>query len=170
VTGDALDAVEPADPVEPVPAEAPVGEPPASSPVFRVMQLSDVSLDLPSHYPVVTLDEAEEPFRHLTFPVGLHEGTNLAHAYRRVATARPLSHEVLAEVLARFQIDVVAVRLVGRERGTYLAELDLIGSRGREIVPCRPTDGLNLVLRLPVPPPILCDERLLENDEDVEPG
>jgi bifunctional DNase/RNase len=134
------------------------------------MDLVDVRLDLPSQYPQVTLQESETPFRRLTFPVGLHEGTNLSMAMQGASSARPLSHEVLAEILARFQIDVVAVRFVGRRGGTYLAELDLIASRGREVVACRPTDALNLSRRLPVAPPILCDERLLTEAGDVEAG
>jgi bifunctional DNase/RNase len=140
------------------------------SPTFRVMELVDVRLDLPAQYPVVTLHETESPFRQLVFPVGLAEGTNLSAAVQRTTSPRPLSHEVLAEILGRFQIDVVAVRLTGRRGGTYLAELDLMGARGHEVVACRPTDGLNLALRLPVTPPILCDERLLEHFGDVEPG
>lgn len=163
------------DRVDEAAAPAPVEDPPVGdttaddgSPVFRVMAVTDVRVDLPSQYPVVTLQETESPYRELHFPVGLHEGTNLSLALEGTSSARPLSHEVLADILARFQIDVVAVRLVGRRGGTYLAELDLIGARGREVVSCRPTDALNLSLRLPVAPPVLCDERLLEESGDVE--
>jgi bifunctional DNase/RNase len=163
------DVVDAAD-AEEAAGESDESDAPAESPTFRVMELVDVRLDLPAQYPVVTLHEKESPFRQLAFPVGLAEGTNLSAAVQRTASPRPLSHEVLAEILARFQIDVVAVRLTGRRGGTYLAELDLIGARGREVVACRPTDGLNLALRLPVTAPILCDERLLEHFGDVEPG
>jgi bifunctional DNase/RNase len=34
---------------------------------------------------------------------------------------------------------------------------------------CRPSDGLVLALRMPVPAPILVDERLLEGSGDVAP-
>jgi bifunctional DNase/RNase len=40
---------------------------------------------------------------------------------------------------------------------------------GRECVDCRPSDGLVLALRMPVPAPILADERLLETLGDVVP-
>jgi bifunctional DNase/RNase len=145
-------------------------EPEIPAPVFRVMDVMDVSLELPSQYPQVTLQEAEPPLRHLVFPIGLHEATGLAHALHKVATPRPLSHELFADVLLHFHIDLVAVRLVGRRAGTYLAEVDLIGARGREVIACRPTDALTLALRMPVPAPVLCDQRLLESDGDVEPG
>ena len=40
---------------------------------------------------------------------------------------------------------------------------------GRERIACRPSDGLVLALRMPVPAPILVDERLLEGSGDVGP-
>jgi bifunctional DNase/RNase len=138
-------------------------------PAFRVMDVEDVLLDLPSQYPTVTLVESEPPQRSLVFPVGLTEGTALALALRRMESPRPMTHELFAQVLRRVRIDVIAVRLIGRDQGNYLAELDLMASNGRERIACRPSDGLVLALRMPVPAPILVDERLLEQWDDVVP-
>ncbi len=136
---------------------------------FRVMDVEDVALDLPEQFPSVTLIETEPPMRTLIFPVGLPEGTAIAQALRRMEGRRPMTHELFAQVLQRARIDVIAVRLVGREEGTLLAELDLMAPSGRERVDCRPSDGLVLALRMPVPAPILVDERLLEVFGDVVP-
>jgi uncharacterized protein len=138
-------------------------------PAFRVMDVEDVRLDLPSQYPSVTLNESEPPMRQLVFPVGLPEGTALALALRRMASPRPLTHELFMDVLQKARIDVIALRLVGRENGNYLAELDLMLPEGRERITCRPSDGLVLALRMPVSAPILVDERLLESTADVAP-
>ncbi len=80
-----------------------------------------------------------------------------------------MTHELFMDVLHRVRIDVIAVRLVGRESGNYLAELDLMAPQGRERLSCRPSDGLVLALRMPVPAPVLADERLLEQSGDVAP-
>jgi bifunctional DNase/RNase len=149
----------PATPVEP-------GPPP---PAYRVMDVESVSLDLPSQFPLVTLIESEPPMRTLVFPVGLTEGTALALAQRRMTSPRPLTHELFMDVLLRVRIDVIAVRLIGRQNGNYLAELDFMAPQGRERVPCRASDGLVMALRMPVPAPILADERLLEDGGDVAP-
>ena len=138
-------------------------------PVFRVMDVEDVSLDLPSQYPAVTLIESEPPMRSLVFPVGLTEGTALAQALRRMESLRPSTHELIAAVLQRMRIDVIALRLIGRESGNYLAEIDLMAPHGRERMACRPSDGLVLALRMPVSAPILADVRLLEEVGDVVP-
>ena len=93
----------------------------------------------------------------------------MAQALRRMEGRRPMTHELFAQVLQRARIDVIAVRLVGREDGNLLAELDLMTPAGRERVDCRPSDGIVLALRMPVPAPILVDERLLETGADVAP-
>jgi uncharacterized protein len=171
---------------EPAPVGGPLGEPeptpetaaeqaappaawstPEPAPTFRVMDVVDVTMALPSPYPTVTLREAEPPYRTLVIPVGLPEGTALAHALYKVATPRPLTHELIVEILQRLNTDLAAVRLVGRFGGTYVAELDLVGVHGHEVVSCRPTDGLTLALRQAIPSPILADERLLADEGDV---
>lgn len=159
--------------VEPAPqapaAADPPPEPAPSLPEFRVMDVEDVALELPSQYPSVTLVESEPPMRALVFPVGLPEGTAMAQALRRMDSRRPMTHELFMQVLQRARIDVIALRLVGRDEGNLLAELDLMTPGGRERVDCRPSDGIVLALRMPVPAPILVDERLLNEAGDVVP-
>jgi uncharacterized protein len=155
-------------PASPPPEPEP-GSAPAPAPAFRVMDVEDVSLELPSQYPAVTLVESEPPMRALVFPVGLPEGTAMAQALRRLSSRRPMTHELFMQVLQRVRIDVVALRLVGRDEGNLLAELDLMTPDGRARIDCRPSDGLVLALRMPVPAPILADERLLEEAGDVVP-
>jgi hypothetical protein len=128
-----------------------------------------VSLDLPSPYPAVTLVESEPPMRALVFPVGLPEGTAMAQALRRMDSRRPMTHELFVQVMQQARIDVIALRLIGRDEGNLLAELDLMTPGGRVRVDCRPSDGIVLALRMPVPAPILADERLLDEAGDVLP-
>jgi hypothetical protein len=133
------------------------------------MAVEDVSFELPAQFPSVTLVETEPPMRALVFPVGLPEGTAMAQALRRIPGRRPMTHELFMDVLQRVHVDVVSVRLIGRDEGNLVAELDLMTPTGREIVDCRPSDGLVLALRMPVPAPVLVDERLLEDGGDVAP-
>lgn len=146
------------------PDPVPAADQPPSFPTFRVMDVEDVSLELPSQFPSVTLGESEPPMRQIVFPVGLPEGAALAQALRRLRGRRPMTHELFMDVLQRAHVEVVSVRLTGREDGNLLAELDLMTPSGRERVDCRPSDGIVLALRMPVPAPILVDERLLEED------
>jgi bifunctional DNase/RNase len=144
------------------PKVAPMGD-------YRMAVVSAVTVDLPNQHPSVVLRETESPRRQLTFSVGFQDGIALSHALRRIATPRPLTHELVTDILAGFDVDVVAVRLVGRQGATYFAELDLRGRTGRSVHSCRPTDALTIALRQPVPVPILIDARLFEVLGDVPP-
>lgn len=153
-----------------MPDDAAIGEPATASPAYRVMEVLSVLVELPDQYPVLTLREAEGERRSLSFRVGLPEGAALAHALHGTRAQRPLTHDLFTMVLQSCSADIVAVRLVGRQGATYLAELDLMVPHGREILPCRPTDGISLALRQRVPAPVLADERLLAEEGDVDPG
>jgi uncharacterized protein len=136
---------------------------------FRMALVSSVSVDLPNQHPTVLLRELESPRRQLQFSIALHDAVVLSHALRRIATPRPLTHELTTAILRGFDIDVVAVRLVGRQGSVYFAELDLMGRTGRSVLACRPSDGLTLALLQTVPAPILVDARLFEEPGDVAP-
>ena len=152
------------------PGDEPVYTIPQGDPTdFRMALVSSVTVDLPNQHPAVCLREMETPRRQLTFQVGLQDGVALSHAMRRIPTPRPLTHEVMTDVLQRFDIDLVAVRIVGRVGSVHFAELDLRGRSGRSVHACRPTDALILALHQPVPAPILIDARLLESGDDVPP-
>jgi uncharacterized protein len=161
---------QPAQPAQPPESPESPESPEPPQPAFRVMDVEDVSLDLPSTYPAVTLVESEPPMRALVFPVGLPEGSAMAQALRRMDSRRPMTHELFMHVLQQARIDVIALRLVGRDEGNLLAELDLMTPAGRVRVDCRPSDGIVLALRMPVPAPILVDERLLDEAGDVVPA
>jgi len=105
----------------------------------------------------------------LSFSIAFPDAVVLSHALRRIQTPRPLTHELMTGILQSFDIDVVAVRLVGRAGAVYFAELDLRGRTGRSVHSCRPSDALALALRQPVPVPILVDDRLFDPDGDVDP-
>jgi bifunctional DNase/RNase len=130
--------------------------------VFRVMELLDVTVTLPATHGEVQLTETESPYRVLSFPIGLAEAASLAMARDGSAGARPTTHELFSEVLGLVNVDVIALRITARSEGTYLAELDLMSQRGREVIACRPSDGLILCLRQTVTAPVLVNELLLD--------
>ena len=150
-------------------ATTPPGDAAPASADFRMAVVSAVNVDLPNQNPTVILRETESPRRQLSFSIALADGVVLSHAVRRIPTPRPITHELLSSIIQGFDIDVVAVRLVGRQGALYFAELDLRGKDGRAVYSCRPSDALTVALLQPVPVPILIDRRLFEEVGDVVP-
>jgi bifunctional DNase/RNase len=139
-------------------------------PRWRVVTVAGVRLELPAEHPELVLQESEAPWRQLRIPVAMAEGRALAFAYRGIPTPRPLTHELLANLLDRHGVDVSALRITGRSGTTYLAQLETSGPRGQHTVPCRPSDGVCLVLRRRMPTPVLVAESLLEPGAAVASG
>jgi uncharacterized protein len=185
-TGSAEPAAESVETAEPVATPAPTvtadgassetdvdAEPQASalgSANFRTALVSTVTVDLPSQHATVVLRENESPRRHLSFAIGIPDAVALSHALRRITTPRPLTHELMTDVLVGAEVDLVAVRVVGRQGAVYFAELDVRSRAGRGVHACRPSDGLTLALLQKVQVPILVDRRLFEQAGDVAPA
>lgn len=146
-----------------------VSEGRSSADAWRMVAVAGVSLELPGVHPEVLLEERQAPFRRLRIPVGFAEGTAIAYAWRAVATPRPLTHQLLADILQCHGVEVAALRITGKHGATFLAELDTAGPRGPHTVSCRPSDGVALVLRGKLPIPILVAEALLGAEDGVGP-
>jgi uncharacterized protein len=137
---------------------------------FRTALVATVTVDLPNQHATVVLRENESPRRHLSFAIGIPDAVALSHALRRITTPRPLTHELMTEVLDGAEVDLVAVRVVGRQGAVYFAELDVRSRAGRGVHACRPSDGLTLALLQKVQAPVLVDRRLFEEAGDVAPA
>jgi hypothetical protein len=136
-----------------------VGEGPGLRPVeadmWRLVVVAGVRLELPSQFPEILLHEQAAPWRELKIPVGLAEGTAIAHAWRGEPSPRPLTHELVTEILDRHNVKIECVRITTRQGGVFFAELDTRGAKGRAVVPARPSDAIALVLRATLATPIL---------------
>lgn len=168
-----------AGPVPETPGPAPLGEGAAGeataseaarpTTLWAVVMVFDIAVELPAPHALVTLREVSEPHRMAAMPVGMPDGVALAHAWRGVATPRPLTHELFSRALVALGATIEVVRLRGRRAGIVLAELELSSPRGRQVLECRPTDALTLSIRQGVPAPILLNERLFDPEGDVDP-
>jgi hypothetical protein len=79
-----------------------------------------------------------------------------------------MTHDLMTELLERHGIEVAALRLTAVHNGVYFAELETMGPSGRAIVPCRPSDGMALLLRQRMEVPIVVATWLFTEDEDAE--
>lgn len=129
---------------------------------FRPLSYIDVTFTLPAHYPVVTLQEFDSPHRLLSIPVGVAEGNAIAYAAKAIATARPMTHELMVSVFESFGLSVATLRITGAENGVFFAELVVAGAEGQRVVPCRVSDGIVLCLRQRPPVPITVSPSVID--------
>jgi hypothetical protein len=133
---------------------------------WRLAVVAGVKMDMPGDYPEVLVHEAVAPWRELAIPVGMAEGNAIAYAWRGLSTPRPLTHALFTDVLERHGVALEAVRITARQGRLFFAELDTTGPQGRQVIACRPSDALALVLRQRMPTPVLVADWVFDPEDD----
>ena len=109
-----------------------------------------VRVEMPSQQPVVLLREATGS-RYVPSWVGSAEASSIAFAASGVVPPRPLTHDLMADVLTALGVTLERVRITDLRDGVFYAELDLVGPSGPAQISARPSDAIALAMRLSAP-------------------
>ena len=115
-----------------------------------------VRVELPSQQPIVLLKEAHGD-RYLPIWIGAVEATAIAFAQQGVVPPRPLTHDLLKDILVAVGARLTAVQIIDLRGGVFYA--DLVFADGLR-VSARPSDAIALALRANVT--IYGEEALLD--------
>lgn len=125
-----------------------------------------VRVEVPANAPIVLLREAAGDRRVLPIYIGGAEATAIAFALEGVVTPRPLTHDLLKDVLDGLGVALERVVVTELREHTFFAELHLrLGDRV-QLVSSRPSDAIALAVRTGTP--IFADEAVL--DEAAQPA
>ncbi len=113
-----------------------------------------VRVEMPSNQPIVLLKETSGD-RYLPIWVGAAEATSIAFAQQGIKPPRPLTHDLIADLLDLLDVKIQAVHLTELRDGVFYAELLITGER---TLSARPSDAIAIALR--VGAPILATEEL----------
>jgi len=102
-----------------------------------------VRVELPSQQPIVLLKEVDGD-RYLPIWIGAVEATAIAFAQQGVVTARPMTHDLLRNLLEAFDRPLRTVAITELTDGVFHASL---GFDGGLQVSARPSDAIALALR-----------------------
>jgi hypothetical protein len=111
------------------------------------LDIVGVRVELPSKQPIVLLREVGGE-RYLPIWIGAVEATAIAFAQEGVVTARPMTHDLLRDVLQALGNDLERVTINDLQDGVFFATLHF--SSGVE-VSARPSDAIALAMRMDVP-------------------
>lgn len=115
-----------------------------------------VRVELPSQQPIVLLKEVSGT-RYLPIWIGAVEATAIAFAQQGVQPARPLTHDLLKNVLDALGVNLSAVHITDLRDDVFYAELVFTGG---PTVSARPSDAIALALRTGTA--IFADEHVLD--------
>lgn len=112
------------------------------------VHLAAVRVDLQSNTPVVLLQETEGSRRTLPIFIGAPEATAIAFALQGVTTPRPMTHDLMRDMLTALGATVERVVITELRSATYYAELQLRMGDQTPTVSSRPSDAIALAARL----------------------
>ena len=138
------------------------------------MTLASIRVSMPDNVPVVMLKEAtsDSPGRTLPILIGHEEATAIARAIQGIEPARPLTHDLLRDLLHGLEVEVEAIVITELVNAIFYAEIRMVRDGRRYVVSSRPSDAIALAVRLGTP--IHAEEALLDAEayviqEDDEP-
>ncbi len=114
------------------------------------VELSGIRIQLPSQSPVMLLREADGTI-HVPIWIGPVEAASIASALEGVEPERPMTHDLLVDVLGALDAELVRVTITDVQQAVFFAELHIRNDRGESEVSCRPSDAIAIATRLGAP-------------------
>jgi len=111
------------------------------------MRLTAVRVEMPSQTPIVLLQEAEGANRTLPIYIGPAEAQAIAYALQGVVTPRPMTHDLIRDMLVELGATVDCVVITELRDRTFYAEIRLTCAGQRHVVSARPSDAIALAAR-----------------------
>jgi len=139
------------------------------------MSLAGVRIELPTNQPIVLLREAEGE-RFLPIWIGQAEAAAIALALQGVVTPRPMTHDLLKNILEEMAVQVQSIVITELREGTFYAVINMQRNGTSYEISSRPSDAIALAVRLSCK--IFASEEVLneasilipsgDDDEEVE--
>ena len=135
------------------------------------MKIKGLMVDPVTNMPIVILkDESDD--RVLPIWVGIFEANAIALRIEDIETPRPMTHDLLRNLLESLQASVEKVVVTDLKDNTYFAQIHLQVDGSARQVDARPSDAIALALRAEAP--IYVEQEVLDQssalDEDGSPS
>ena len=136
------------------------------------LSLVGVRVELPSNQPIVLLKETAGE-RYLPIWIGAVKATAIAFALQGIETPRPMTHDLLRDILTETQVQVERILVSDLKDRTFFATIQMHRDGRAAEVSSRPSDAIALAVRINAP--IFASEDVLEqagielkDDEETE--
>lgn len=131
---------------------------------MKRMEIKGLLLDPVSNTPVVVLKDIEDK-HFLPIWIGVFEANAIALKMENVATARPLTHDLVCNLLADLKTRIDRIVINDLRDNTFFARIIMIREGETHEIDSRPSDALALALRFGAS--IFVEDEVLEKSKTV---
>src|SRR4051812_48162681 len=132
---------------------------------FILMTVGGLTLDPVTKTPIVILRDHDNRL-NLPIWIGLLEATAMATELEGIKMARPMTHDLLRNMLDAVGATVECVEITELKENTYFALIHLRINGTARTMDSRPSDAISLALR--TKSPIFVDKRVIETSSVLQ--
>lgn len=132
---------------------------------FILMTVGGLTLDPVTKTPILILKDSENKL-NLPIWIGLLEATAMATELEGITMARPMTHDLLRNLLGELGATVEAIEVTDLRDNTYYALIHLEVGGQQLAIDCRPSDAISLALR--TKSPIYVAKKVLESSSVLQ--
>lgn len=133
--------------------------------MLRPMIVSGLTIDPLTNNPIVILKEIDGE-KTLPIWIGLLEATAIASELEGIEFSRPMTHDLLKNVMEKVDVKVNKIEVCDLKNNTYYALIHITHD-GKEInIDARPSDALALSLRMNAP--IFVEEEVIKKSQQID--
>jgi hypothetical protein len=116
----------------------------------REMKIRGLLMDPTTNSPIVILKDIHSDVM-LPIWVGPFEANSIASEIEKIAPQRPMTHDLLKNVIGQFGAEIRRVIVTELRENTFYALIELEYEGGRILIDARPSDAIALALRADCP-------------------
>ncbi len=133
----------------------------------REMRIRGLLMDPTTNSPIVVLKDVASDLM-LPIWVGPYEANSIASEIEKIAPQRPMTHDLLRNVISQFGASVKRVVVTELRDNTFYAVIELLYEGRSILMDSRPSDAIALALRVDCP--IFVREDVVQASRAVEMG
>jgi hypothetical protein len=135
--------------------------------MYRRMTVFGLTIDPFTNSPIMILKDPEGE-KSMPIWIGLLEATAIASELEKVQFPRPMTHDLLKNILDQMGAQVAKVEVCDLKNNTFYAIIHLLTGGKAMTIDARPSDAIALALR--TQSPIFVDENVIERSMKVDAG
>ncbi len=135
--------------------------------MFIEMKVSGLTIDPITNTPIVILKALEEK-RAIPIWIGIFEASAIATEIEKITFSRPMTHDLLNEILKVLKAEVMRVEIHDLRNNTFFANIQLLTEGNLIVVDARPSDAIAIALRAGAS--IFVDNNVIEKSRNVDFG
>jgi bifunctional DNase/RNase len=135
--------------------------------MFIEMKVSGLTMDPITNTPIVILKDLDEK-RAIPIWIGIFEASAIATEIEKITFSRPMTHDLLSEILKVLKAEVMRVEIHDLRNNTFFANIQLLTDGNLIVVDARPSDAIAIALRAGAS--IFVESTVIEKSRNVDFG